>query len=75
LNIGRVVGFIGAGAAMPYGRIGWRTLVQAEIRRVMAEPGEAKRHTKRWNSADAERLRSASSCAKSAGPARRRRKA
>lgn len=54
LNIGRVVGFIGAGVAMSYGRISWRTLVQTEIRRVTAKLDEAKRDTKKWNSPDAE---------------------
>ena len=37
LNIGRGVGFIGAGVAMSYGRISWQTLVQTELKRVKAK--------------------------------------
>ena len=58
LNIGRAVGFIGAGVAMSYGRISWQTLVQTELRRVTAKHKRAKGDT-RWNldqASDARRL-------------------
>ena len=44
LNIGRVIGFIDAGAPMSYGRISWQDLVPTEIERVDPSADLSLRH-------------------------------
>jgi tetratricopeptide (TPR) repeat protein len=52
LNIGRTVGFIGAGVAMSYGRISWQTLVETELARVEDKLAEAELRSD-WHSVEA----------------------
>jgi tetratricopeptide (TPR) repeat protein len=64
LNMGRVVGFIGAGVPMSYGRISWQNLVETEIERVTARydrfkeayAAEKKKDEKRRHFEDVQRL-------------------
>lgn len=50
LNIGRVIGFVGSGATMAYGRVSWKDLVLAAIKvfTVEGETEEEKEQFRKW---------------------------